>query len=69
MQLRHRPLVAARTHSNLPCERGGGKTPKLKSHRNQVLGSVVSRSLADIVSSFTQSLSCEVALRQRHREG
>ena len=64
MQLIHCPLVAARTHSNQPCERGDGKKPKLKRHRNQVLGSVVSRRLADIFSSFTQALSCEVTLRR-----
>ena len=60
MQLTHRPsFVAARTSSNLPCEQGDGKAPEPKSHRNQVLGSVVSRKLADIVSSSTHFLSCK----------
>ena len=70
-QLKHRPLVAARTHSNLPCERGGGKTPKLKSHRNQALGLDLPRSTSASSSSFTQSLSCEVTLRRGtgRREG
>ena len=45
------------------------KTPKLKRNRNQVLGSVVSRRLADIVFSFTQFPSCKVKLRGTGREG
>ena len=64
MQLIRRPPVAPRTHSNQPCERGDSKKPKLKRHRNQVLGSVVPRRLADIFSSFTQALSCEVTLKR-----
>ena len=37
--------------------------PKVERIRNQVLGSSVSRRLADIFSSFTQPPSCKVKLR------
>ena len=38
--------------------------PKIERHRNQALGSSVSRRLADILSSFTQPPSCKVQLRE-----
>ena len=37
--------------------------PKIERHRNQALGSSVSRRLADIFSSFTQPPSCKVQPR------
>ena len=55
----HLPLMAARTRSNLPCERGDGKTPKLKSPRNQVLGLDLPRFTFVSSSSGTQRPSCK----------
>ena len=46
---------------NLSRRAGRRQNPKLKVHRNQVLGSVVSRRLADIISSVSQP-SCKVKL-------